>query len=83
MAMSQLSGRQSLRDIEANLKAQEHKLYPLGGKPIAKTALARSNEKQPYDLYLAVFYKLLGKFKNQPNAHKFRFNPPSIHWMPA
>jgi putative transposase len=38
--------------------------------------LARSNEKQPYDLYQAVFYKLLGKFKNQPNAHKFRFKNP-------
>ena len=76
MAMSQLSGRQSLRDIEANLKAQEHKLYHLGGKPIAKTSLARINEKQPYDLYQALFCKLLGKFKNQPNAHKFRFKNP-------
>lgn len=76
MAMSQLSGRQSLRDIEANLKTQEHKLYHLGGKPIAKTSLARINEKQPYELYQALFYNLLGKFKNQPNAHKFRFRNP-------
>ena len=76
MSMSQLSGRQSLRDIEAKLKAQEHKLYHLGGKPIAKTSLARINEKQPYDLYQSLFYKLLGKFKNQPNEHKFRFKNP-------
>ena len=35
MAMSQLSGRQSLRDIQSNLEAQQHKLYHLGAKPIA------------------------------------------------
>jgi putative transposase len=33
MAMSQLSGRQSLRDIQSNLEAQRHKLYHLGANP--------------------------------------------------
>lgn len=76
MTMSQLSGRQSLRDIEANLKSQQHKLYHLGAKPIAKSSLARVNEKQPCELYQALFSKLLGKFKNQPAQHKFRFKNP-------
>lgn len=76
MAMSQLSGRQSLRDIQSNLEAQQHKLYHLGAKPIARTTLARLNEKQPAELYEALFYKLLGRCKNQPGKHKFRFKNP-------
>jgi putative transposase len=76
MAMSQLSGRQSLRDIESNLEAQQHKLYHLGAKPIPRSTLARLNEKQPAELYEALFYKLLNRCKTQPSNHKFRFKNP-------
>ena len=76
MAMSQLSGRQSLRDIQSNLEAQQHKLYHLGAKPIARTTLARINENQPAELYQALFYKLLNRCKQQPSKHKFRFKNP-------
>jgi len=76
MAMSQLSGRQSLRDIESNLEAQQEKLYHLGAKPIARSSLARLNEKQPATLYESVFYQLLSHCKKQPSKHKFRFKNP-------
>ena len=76
MAMSQLSGRQSLRDIESNLAAQQHKLYHLGAKPIARSTLARINENQPAELYESVFYKLLHRCQQQPSQHKFRFKNP-------
>lgn len=76
MAMSQLSNRQSLRDIESNLQAQRHKLYHLGAKPLAKTTLARLNEQQPFELYQALFYRLLGKFNTASCAHRFRFKNP-------
>jgi hypothetical protein len=76
LAMSQLSGRQSLRDIQSNLEAQQDKLYHLGAKPIARTTLARLNEKQPADLYQALFYKLLNRCKAQSSKHKFRFKNP-------
>lgn len=76
MSMSQLSGRQSLRDIQSNLEAQQDKLYHLGAKPIARTTLARLNEKQPADLYQALFYKVLNRCKQQPSSHKFRFKNP-------
>lgn len=76
MAMSQLSGRQSLRDIQSNLESQEHKLYHLGAKPIPRSTLARLNEKQPAELYEALFYKLLHRCKNGPGSHKFRFKNP-------
>lgn len=76
MSMSQLSGRQSLRDIQSNLEAQQDKLYHLGAKPIARSTLARLNENQPASLYQALFYKLLGRCKQQPGTHKFRFKNP-------
>lgn len=76
MSMAQLSGRQSLRDIQSNLEAQRDKLYHLGAKPIARTTLARLNEKQPAELYQALFYKLLRRCKQQPASHKFRFKNP-------
>jgi len=76
MSMSQLSGRQSLRDIESNLEAQQDKPYHLGAKPIAHSTLARPNEKQPAKLYDFVFYRLLNRCKNRPSKHKFRFKNP-------
>ena len=50
MATAQLSGRCSLRDIVSNLNAQTHKLYHLGVGRVARSSLARVNEKQPHDL---------------------------------
>ena len=76
MLMSQISGRQSLRDIQSNLEAQQHKLYHVGAKPIAKSTLSRINDQQPAELYESLFYKLLGQLKSQPGKHKFRFKNP-------
>lgn len=76
MAMSQLSGRQSLRDIQSNLEAQQHKLYHLGAKPIARSTLARLNEQQPAELYQSLFYRLLAQCKGMPGKHKFKFKHP-------
>ena len=59
MAMSQLSGSQSLRDIQSNLETQRHKLYHLGARPIARSTLARPNEHQPAALYENAFARLL------------------------
>lgn len=76
MAMSQLSGRQSLRDIQSNLEAQRHKLYHLGAKPIARSSLARLNQRQPASFYEALFQRLVGRCKNLPGQHQFRFKNP-------
>ena len=78
MAMSQLSGRQSLRDIESNLASQSNKLYHLGAKPVARSTLARINEQQPAELYQELFYKLLKRCQSAPSKHKFRFKNPLI-----
>lgn len=74
--MSQLSGRQSLRDIQSNLESQQHKLYHLGAKVIPRSSLARLNEKQPAELYESLFKRLLTRCQWMPNKHKFRFKSP-------
>ena len=74
--MSQLSCRQSLRDIESNLESQQEKLYHLGAKRIARSTLARLNEEQPSRLYQQLFTQLLKHCENSRVAHKFRFKNP-------
>ena len=59
MAMGQLSGRNSLRDIVENLSAQAHRLYHLGSAKMSRSNLARINEDKPAVLYEALFGKLL------------------------
>ena len=61
MATAQLSGRCSLRDIVSNLDAQAHKLYHLGVGRVARSSLARVNERQPHELYEALFGRLLAR----------------------
>ena len=74
--MSQLSCRQSLRDIESNLESQQEKLYHLGAKRIARSTLARINQEQPARLYQQLFLQLLQHCENSKIAHKFRFKNP-------
>ena len=76
--MSQLSGRQNLRDIQSTLEAQRAKLYHLGAKPIARSTLSRLNEKQPASLYESLFYKILKSNNFSGGSHKFRFTPPIL-----
>lgn len=47
MAAAQLTGRQSLRDIEAMLTTQGPRLYYLGGAPVPRSSLARLDARQP------------------------------------
>ncbi len=76
MMMPQLSGRQSLRDIQSNLESQRHKLYHLGAKPIPRSTLSMLNEKQPAELYESIFNRLLARCQGMPGKHPFRFNNP-------
>ena len=74
MAMGQLGGRMSLRDIESNLRAQRSSLYHLGSKGIARTSLARLNQEQPCELYEKLFYHLYARCQASAPKHGFRFN---------
>lgn len=76
MMMGQLSGRNSLRDMIDNLDAQAHRLYHLGSKKLSRSTLSRINNDKPYQLYEALFNKLLARCQNAAPSHKFRFKNP-------
>ena len=73
LAMGQLSGRNSLRDIVDNLTAQMHRLYHLGSARLSRSNLSRINEDKPYTLYEALFGKLLSRCQGLASGHDFRF----------
>lgn len=73
MAMAQLSGRISLRDIVGSVSVQAHRLYHLGSAKLTRSNLARMNENKPYSLYEALFGKLLHHCQYLSPGHQFRF----------
>lgn len=76
MAMAQLAGRNSLRDIVENISAQSHRLYHLGSTKLSRSNLSRINENKPYTLYEALFGKLLSRCQGKTPGHNFRFKNP-------
>jgi Domain of unknown function (DUF4372)/Transposase DDE domain len=73
MAFGQLACRESLRDIVACLASHEQKLYHLGFKHVvAKTTLARANEKRDWRIYRDLAQILITE------AKALYINEPSI-----
>jgi putative transposase len=76
LAMGQLAGRISLRDIVANVAAQRSRWYHLGAKPITRSTLARVNEQQPSELDESLFGVLYQRCQPRTPGHRFRFKNP-------
>jgi Transposase DDE domain/Domain of unknown function (DUF4372) len=62
MAFAQLTGRESLRDIEVNLRAQSVRLYHMGFrcKTISRNTLANANATRPWQIYADFAQHLIG-----------------------
>lgn len=76
MAMGQLTGRLSLRDVVENARAQHRLWYHLGAVQVSRTTLARVNEHQPASLYEALFGRLYSRCQGLTPRHRFRFKNP-------
>ena len=60
MAFAQLTFRESLRDIEASLSAQAHKLYHMGFRePVRRSTLADANETRDWRIYAEFAHRLI------------------------
>jgi hypothetical protein len=60
MAFAQLTYRESLRDIEACLRAQQKKLYHMGIRgTVAKSNLADANEQRAWHIYADLAHSLI------------------------
>lgn len=73
LVVAQLTGRSSLRDIVESVASQGHRLYHLGCAKLSRSNLARMNENKPYQLYEALFFKLLQRCQQSAPGHGFRF----------
>jgi hypothetical protein len=73
---AQISGKDSLRDIEIGLKAQQSKWYHLGISGISRSTLADANKKRDSRIYEMLFYDMLARCKSITPKHPFRFKNP-------
>ena len=73
MAIGQLSGRRSLRDLVDNVSAQQQRLYHLGSAKLSRSNLSRINEGKPHELYQELFGMLLKRCRSAAPGHGFRF----------
>ena len=62
MAFAQLTARESLRDIEVNLRAQSARLYHMGFrcKTISRNTLSNANATRPWQMYADLAQHLIG-----------------------
>lgn len=62
MAFAQLTWRESLRDIEVNLRAQAKRLYHMGFRcaTISRNTLANANATRPWQIYAELAQHLIG-----------------------
>lgn len=74
MGIAQLTARNSLRDIASSMTAQLNKLYHLGTANVTRSSLSRVNEQKSYQLYEALFGKLLARCQGLAPKHSFRFS---------
>lgn len=63
MIFTQLTQRQSLRDVEAAFNSQANHHYHLGLQPVRRSTLSDANASRPLAIYQEIFYQLLGKVR--------------------
>ena len=72
MAFAQLTYRESLRDIEACLLAQQAKLYHMGiHEPVARNTLAKANELRDWRIYADFAQTLIAQARKLYAADSF------------
>ena len=73
---SQITRKDSLREIETGLLAQSSRCYHLGLTRVCRSTLADANNRRDYRIFETLFYHLLGRCKSLTPKHKFRFKNP-------
>ena len=73
---SQITQKDSLRDIVTGLSAHAARWYHLGLSGIHKSTLSDANAKRDYRMFEGLFYHLLARCKNLTPKHKFRVKNP-------
>lgn len=73
---SQITHKDSLRDIETGLAGKSDRLYHLGLSGIHRSTLSDANAKRDYRIFEDMFYHLLIRSRDLTPKHRFRFRNP-------
>ena len=73
---SQITQKDSLRDIVTGLSTHVSQWYHLGITGIHKSTLSDANAKRDYRIFEGLFYHLLARCKKLRAKHKLRFKNP-------
>lgn len=74
---AQISGLESLREIESAFRVQNLRTYHLGlPSKICRNTLSNANAKRDWRIYEGMFYKLLARCRDLTPKHKFNFPNP-------
>ena len=70
---SQITRKDSLREIETGLLTQSCRWYHLGLTAVHRSTLSDANNRRDYRIFEDLFYHLLSRCKSLTPKHKFRF----------
>jgi len=73
---AQLSGIDSLRDLETALRSKVRWLYHLGLDRFSRSTMADANEKRPADIFEKMFKELVRMVQSKAPGHSFKFKNP-------
>jgi hypothetical protein len=73
---AQVTGKDSLRDIETGLRVLDSTWYHLGLRTTAKSTIAYANEHRPWQIYESLFYAMLTKCSHLSGTADFSFKNP-------
>ena len=80
MLHAQIRGNESLRDLETSFNAHRSCHYHLGLSEVHRSTLADANEKRSWQIYMQLFYRLLGKFKGVKRSRPARIANKLYTW---
>jgi hypothetical protein len=83
LAYAQISGRESLRDIETCLNSHRHKLYHVGFRgSVSRTTLADANERYDYRIFQDFGHVLIGReLTCEPRSRPSSRSRPAMSMM--
>ena len=76
LLFAQISGKDSLREIENALLANHKRLYHLGMEAMAKSTLSEAMNRRNPEIFKALFEELLDRIMAVAPKHKFKFKNP-------
>lgn len=80
LLFSQISGKNSIRDIVIGLEVNKQKLYHLGLPGVKRSTLSYSNKRTDYSVFEKLFYEILSQCKDLCPEKKFRFKNKLYSW---